>query len=391
MAPIPRKPALKKGHVIRPTRNHLPSRPIPISRRRLDLWSPMLCHPSPGIAPRWTGILTSAADRNPRHDNNEVQAEKFVGVAEEENKVAPKSPSPCRLHQNGMGSTQHCKSQLVMRPKMSEFKALHQSRAARKGVQDATLEKHRHTSGNPSTSRPPRERGVLFGFPSSRCFSIRQAASRYLGSEQTGAKQHSLGDGHLDGLQPSPPLTQRRTTRQAMPSAFHDFLDEIRSRLDLAPRIEIGPFPAIAAFPGRCPTPWVLAATHCGGQTRLPERARRPPSVSNPRSQGLLPVVGAEKGKRERNVSNSLAMQAQTSAHETTPSRPTARPIGRPLSANENMDVDTSQHFNTACCSLGCLLPQATLHLGLKEIFSCHGMLKARLSELSVPAPFLRS
>lgn len=33
---------------------------------------------------------------------------------------------------------------------MSEFKALHQNRAARKGVQDATAEKHRHTSGNPS-------------------------------------------------------------------------------------------------------------------------------------------------------------------------------------------------------------------------------------------------
>lgn len=46
MAPIPRKPALKKEHVIRPTRNHLPSRSIPISQRRLDLWSPMLCHPS---------------------------------------------------------------------------------------------------------------------------------------------------------------------------------------------------------------------------------------------------------------------------------------------------------------------------------------------------------
>lgn len=135
----------------------------------------MLCHPSPGIAPRWTGISTSAADRNTRHDNNEVQAEKSVGVAEEENKVAPKSPSPCRLHQNGMASTQHCKSQLVMRPKMSEFKALHQSRAARKGVQDATLEKHRHTSGNPSTSRPPRERGVLFGFPSSAALATSQA------------------------------------------------------------------------------------------------------------------------------------------------------------------------------------------------------------------------
>lgn len=41
-------------------------------------------------------------------------------------------------------------------------------------------------------------------------------------------------------------------------------------------------FSAHAAFPGQCPTPWMLAATRCGGQTRLPGRARKPPSVSNP-------------------------------------------------------------------------------------------------------------
>lgn len=74
MAPIPRKPALKKEHVIRPTRNRLPSRSVPISRRRLDLWSPMLCHPSlPG--PRRDGPSISAAEHNTRHENDEARAE----------------------------------------------------------------------------------------------------------------------------------------------------------------------------------------------------------------------------------------------------------------------------------------------------------------------------
>lgn len=74
MAPIPRKPALRKEHVIRPHATTCQgSRPI--SRRWLDLWSPMLCHPSPGIAPRWTGISISAADRNTRHDTTTMKRE----------------------------------------------------------------------------------------------------------------------------------------------------------------------------------------------------------------------------------------------------------------------------------------------------------------------------
>lgn len=174
-----------------------------------------------------------------------------MGIAEEENEVAPKSPSPCRFHQNGMVSTQHCKSPLVMRPKISEFKALHQSRAARKGVQDATLETHRHTSGNPPS--PDRLESVgCFRIlatppppPSSGSFSIRQAALRYLAPwvpEQTGvrsdfhsflvlAKSSNLGDAHLDGLQGSlisPSHATETMPIEAMPSAFHEFSDESR-------------------------------------------------------------------------------------------------------------------------------------------------------------------
>lgn len=134
---------------------------------------------------------------------------------------------------------------------MPEFKALHQSRAARKGVQDATLETHRHTSGNPPS--PDRLESVgcfrILATPSApslirKLFDTTSgiALPGSLGSEQTGvrsdfhsflvlAKSSNLGDAHLDGLQGSlisPSHATETMPIEAMPSAFHEFSDESR-------------------------------------------------------------------------------------------------------------------------------------------------------------------
>ena len=81
--------------------------------------------------------------------------------------------------------------------------------------------------------------------------------------------------------------------------------------------IEVEPLSALAAFPGQFQTSMDLQPLPVGGQTRLAERARKPPSVSKSALVRAVAVARAEKGEREH-VSNSLVMQAQTSAHTTT-------------------------------------------------------------------------
>lgn len=209
---------------------------------------------------------------------------------------------------------------------MSEFKALHQSRAARKGVQDATLETHRHTSGNPPS--PDRLESVgCFRIlatppppPSSGSFSIRQAALRYLAPwvpSRRVSDQISIPFWFL----PSHPILETRTLMVSRAVSSRPLTQQRRCpskrcpRPFMSSRTRVGEglfshlkFSAHAAFPGQCPTPWMLAATRCGGKRGfLDERESRRP-CQTPR---------AEKGKRQ-DVINSLAMQAQTSAHKTT-------------------------------------------------------------------------
>ena len=129
----------------------------------------MLCHTPPGTAPR--GSISRSQPPTATRDTKTMKREqnnlwvslkirmRNLGAS---GRLRPSHRRHADCIKNGMVSTHHCKYQLVMRTKMSKFKDLHQSRAARKGAQDATLEKHRHTSenGDPSISRPPRERGV---------------------------------------------------------------------------------------------------------------------------------------------------------------------------------------------------------------------------------------
>lgn len=247
---------------------------------------------------------------------------------------------------------------------MSEFKALHQSRAARKGVQDATLETHRHTSGNPpspdrlesvgcvrilATPPPP---------PSSGSFSIRQAALRYLAPwvpSRRVSDQISIPFWFL----PSHPILETRTLMVSRAVSSRPLTQQRRCpskrcpRPFMSSRTRVGEglfshlkFSAHAACPGQCPTPWMLAATCCGGQTRLPGRARKPPSVSNPtgrkgektRCHQFPRDAGADKRAQNNHLPVRLLDRSER------------------VSANKNADNRDLQHFNTACCSLGCLL-----------------------------------
>lgn len=130
--------------------------------------------------------------------------------------------------------------------------------------------------------------------PSSGSFSIRQAALRYLAPwvpSRRVSDQISIPFWFL----PSHPILETRTLMVSRAVSSHPLTQQRRCpskrcpRPFMSSRTRVGEglfshlkFSAHAAFPGQCPTPWMLAATRCGGQTRLPGRARKPPSVSNP-------------------------------------------------------------------------------------------------------------
>jgi hypothetical protein len=165
MVPIPRKPALKRNMSSVP---HATSCHLVPSRGGGWIFGGRCCVTHrPG--PRRDGSVSRSRPPTATRDTKTMKREQnnlwvSLKIRMHNRGLSGRLRPGRRRHadciKNGMVSTHHCKYQLVMRTKMSQFKDLHQSRAARKGVQDATLEKHRHTSGNPSISRPPRERGV---------------------------------------------------------------------------------------------------------------------------------------------------------------------------------------------------------------------------------------